>query len=587
MMRATGLWPLTSGQRGRYAAAIAALGLNILCLFAVPLLVRAGLDRLVEDGTLPWLPALGVLGLSGLAAVFAYFHARWAAAASEGLARRLREHLYQHLQALPCRFHAFAETGDLVQRCTSDVETVRVFLAKQIVEIGRAALFLVFVTPLLFWLDTSLAWASLVLFPVIITFAAMFFSRVKARFQAADEAEGALTSVLQENLRGLRVVRAFAREEHEGARFADKNARFRDASNQMWNLLAVYWSVSDLLCLIQMGLPLAVGASRLASGAISVGDLFAALGFVALVIFPVRHLGRVLADAGQATVALERLREILGEPVEDEAPGEPAARLRGAIAIEDLAFAWQEGEPVLRGLSLRIEPGETVALFGPPGAGKSTIVQLLLRLVDYDSGSIRLDGQELRELPRRWVRERVGVVLQEPFLFSRTLAENLRFGAPDAGQPRLEEAAKAARLHGNIVGFPDGYETLVGERGVTLSGGQRQRLAIARAMLKDPELLVLDDALSAVDTETEAAILAALDARRGRRTTVLIAHRLSTVAHADRIFVLEEGRVRQAGSHQALLAEDGPYRELWNLQSTRDETLARELTAPSGARETS
>jgi ATP-binding cassette subfamily B protein len=319
-------------------------------------------------------------------------------------------------------------------------------------------------------------------------------------------------------------------------------------------------------------------------GNLTVGTFFAFLTYQAIVIWPVRHLGRVLTDTGKAMVALTRLREILEEPAEEDRPPAaeaPPERLRGAIEVENLTFAHRDGEPVLRGMSFRVEPGQTLALLGPPGSGKSTIVQLLLRLYDHEHGAIRLDGRDVRTLPRSFVRGQIGVVLQQPFLYSRTVEANVRVGRAEATREEVTESADAACIHAAIERFERGYDTLIGERGVTLSGGQRQRLAIARALLKDPAVLVLDDALSAVDTRTEARILDALRHRRHRRTTILIAHRLSSILHADRILVLEGGRIVQSGTHAELVAAPGPYRRLWRIQNDLEDEIAADL-APAG-----
>jgi ATP-binding cassette subfamily B protein len=339
----------------------------------------------------------------------------------------------------------------------------------------------------------------------------------------------------------------------------------------------LYWSTADLLCYLQIGLTLFMGAAMLQAGELSVGTLFAFLTYLGLVVWPVRQLGRVLTETGKAAVATRRLQEILREPVEADRQTEIAAQpLTGAVNFKSVCFSYGD-TPALKQVSFNIEPGQTVALVGPPGSGKSTIVQLLLRLYDYQQGSITLDGQELADMPRAFVRSQMGTVLQEPYLYSKSIAGNLRIGRHDADQPALEQVTTAACIHDAIASFKAGYNTLVGERGVTLSGGQRQRMAIARALLKDAPILILDDALSAIDSRTEARIVHTLAARRGRHTTLVIAHRLSSIVHADRILVLQEGSVVQSGSHPELLQQAGPYRRLWQLQGTVDATIEKDI----------
>jgi ATP-binding cassette subfamily B protein len=600
------LWALTRGQRARYGAAILAMGLSNLFLFGVPLVSKTVIDFLLGEAPNPdGIAGRMLLALAGNTTPFRvlataaaagftltalgggllYLRGRWAAIASEAIVRGIRDRVLGHLQHLPCSFHDRAETGDLVQRCTSDVETIRVFLAGQVVEIGRALLLLLTVLPILIALDVRMTVVSLALFPVIIAFAILFFRRVQRLFRATDEAEGKMTAVLQENLTGIRVVRAFARQEFECARFAERNREFRDRNHALIRLLGNYWALSDLLCVGQIGLLLVYGAIAVQRAEITVGTLFAFLLYENLVIWPVRHMGRLLTDTGKALVALDRLREILSTPEETDPPVVPegdAPRLRGEIEVEGLTFGFGETEPVLRNVSFRVERGQTLALVGPPGAGKSTLIQLLLRLYDYEEGSIRLDGRELSTLGRKQVRAQIGVVLQEPFLYSKTLSANVRVGRPEASHEEIVESASAASVHEAIEEFEQGYETLVGERGVTLSGGQRQRVALARALLKDPPILVLDDALSAVDTQTEAGILDALRRRQGRHTTLLIAHRLSSIRHADRILVLEEGRIVQSGSHEELTRAEGPYRRLWQIQGTLEEEIEEDLGLRTG-----
>jgi ATP-binding cassette subfamily B protein len=298
-----------------------------------------------------------------------------------------------------------------------------------------------------------------------------------------------------------------------------------------------------------------------------------------MVIWPVRQLGRVLTDTGKAVVSLGRINEILTEPEESEETAPVDGRARGAIEIDHLTFEYEPGRTVIDDLSLHIAAGETLAIVGPPGAGKSTLIRLLLRLYDYEAGNIRLDGREIRTTNRQWLRRQIGVVLQEPFLYSRSIGGNLRVGRTNAPEPELVAACEEAAIHESVQSFPTGFDAMVGERGVTLSGGQRQRLALARALLKDPPVLVLDDSLSAVDTGTEARILQALRRRKGRQTTLIIAHRLSSVMHSDRILVLDEGRLAQLGDHATLIAQPGPYRRLCEIQGALDDAIRQEVGA--------
>ena len=595
------LWAITRGQRRRYAIAVLAMALTNAFIFSSPLIgkyaidvvhardLAAGIPALADfslrvDAAAPHLPylalsALATVLLTAVGGLFLYLRGRCTALASEAICLRLRETLFARLHHARAAFLDGADTGDLVQRCSSDVETVRVFLAADIVEVGRVVLLVWTMLPILFWLNVELAWLSISLMPFLVVGAWVFFAKVKSVFEVTDQAEGAMTAMLQENLTGIRVVRAFARQDHEIARFGEKIRAFRDNHWRLSRLMGQYWAIADFFSIMQIGVVLIAGGFMVIDGRISVGDLFAFTTYIGIAIWPIRQLGRVLTDAGKAVVALRRIDHILATPEEPTAPVPALGRARGEIRVEHLQFGYAEGEPVLRDVSLRIEPGETVGLVGPPGAGKSSFIRALLRLYPYQGGAIFLDGMNLAEVNPQWLRRQFGVALQDAFLYSRSVADNLRVARGDAPLEDMVAATGDAALHEAIMGFPEGYEALVGERGVTLSGGQRQRMALARALLKDPPILVLDDSLSAVDTGTEQRILDALERRRGRHTTIVVAHRLTTITGADRIFVFDRGRLVQSGNHRTLALEAGPYRRLCHVQGALDAAIAADLRA--------
>ena len=595
------LWHYSRGYRQYFALAIGAMTLGYLMMFGVPLVMKHAIDiiapvagqppsvwlawpvsllsRAPQPDVLLYLLVAGaqIVLLTLVAGACLYVRGRFIAVGSEGIVRALRERVFHHLEHLPAGYHDKTDTGDLVQRCTSDMETVRVFLAGQVVEISRALLMLLVVLPILFSLNVDMAWLSLVTIPLLCIFAVIFFQKVKALFLVVDEAEASMTTVLQENLTGIRVVRAFARQDFETEKFAAKNARFRDLNNHLIRLLGVYYGASDLICLSQIGLLLIVGALWVIDGSLTVGTLFAFITYESMIIWPIRHMGRVLTDSGKAIVSIGRLAEVLAEPLESQHEAFPAQTLTGAITFSRVNFGYTTDKPVLQDVSFRLAAGQTLALLGPPGSGKSTVAQLLMRLYDYHDGSISLDGQELHDLARKYARAQISIVLQEPFLYAASIGTNLLVGRLDASFAEVQDAARDACIHDSIMDLPNGYDTRVGERGATLSGGQRQRVALARALLKNPPILILDDALSAVDTDTEAQILAALKRRRANHTTIIIAHRLSSVMHADQILMFDNGRIIQRGDHASLSQQPGIYQQLCSIQGAIQQQIEADI----------
>jgi ATP-binding cassette subfamily B protein len=588
------IWTLLEGQRVRYTAALLSLIVAAMLLYAVPVVPQIVLDGVLSaepgEASWPerfglslmggrdyvserlWIPALFVVGLTMLAAIATYFRGRWVAIAAEDVICRLRNRLHSHLNRLPCTWYDQAETGDVLQRCTSDVDTLRNFLAMQVIEIGRAIAMLLIPLPLMFMMDISMSVASLVLIPAIVFSAFFFFGQVKSIFREKDEAEGRMTACVNENLHGIRVVRAFARQSFERDKFRVRNEEHRGLDYRLYALLAWFWSSSDLICFTQKAIVLILGAYWVATDVLQIGTYYFFIAAVSMYVWPVRMLGRLLSELGKAVVAVDRIHEILETPAEVETGADSPKQGGGEIEFECVTFSHEESSPILSDISFTAKAGQTFAIVAPSGGGKSTIINLLLRLYDCDAGIIRVDGVDITSLDRVQHRSRMAIVMQDPFLYSRSIRDNIALARRDSSDEDLHIASRVACIHESILTFEQGYDTVVGERGVTLSGGQRQRVAIARALLQQPDILVLDDALSSVDTRTERLILEALRDRRGSHTTIVIAHRLSTLMQADQIIVLEHGRIVQRGVHAALVKEDGMYRRLWDIQTTIQST---------------
>jgi len=527
-----------------------------------------------------WIPALALILMNVVNGVFTFIKGRSSAIASENIARKLRNDLYRHLQHLPFAYHVKAQAGELIQRCTSDVDTIRRFLAVQVMEVVNTVLMVVIAMSILLPRSVPITLYSLILVPPLFCFATWFFKMVHKSFEVADEADGVLNAVLQENLSGVRVVRAFGQQEREVEKFDRVNNDLRKKNLRLNELLAIYWGGGDAISMTQTLLTLVVCIIYACNGWITVGTLIVFTSTLGMLLFPIRQLGRTLSDAGKAMVSMKRVQAILHEEAEPDEPNALKPDLHGDIVFDHVSFAYPDDNvPVLRDVSFTIPAGKTAAVLGGTGSGKSTMMYLLQRLYAPTSGKITIGGVDIQQIDRKYLRAHVGLILQEPFLYSKSIRENVGITAPEQEAERIEHAADIASASGFIAKADKGWETVVGERGVTLSGGQKQRIAIARTLLKDNNILIFDDSLSAVDTETDAQIRAALRHEQKDVTTLIISHRVTTLSQADLILVLENGQITQQGTHAELCSQSGLYQRINSIQNALEEELTQAKAA--------
>lgn len=527
-----------------------------------------------------WIPALALILMNIVNGVFTFIKGRSSAIASENIARKLRNDLYRHLQHLPFAYHVKAQAGELIQRCTSDVDTIRRFLAVQVMEVVNTVLMVVIAMSILLPRSVPITLYSLILVPPLFCFATWFFKMVHKSFEVADEADGVLNAVLQENLSGVRVVRAFGQQEREVEKFDRVNNDLRKKNLRLNELLAIYWGGGDAISMTQTLLTLVVCIIYACNGWITVGTLIVFTSTLGMLLFPIRQLGRTLSDAGKAMVSMKRVQAILHEEAEPDEPNALKPDLHGDIVFDHVSFAYPDDNVlVLRDVSFTIPAGKTAAVLGGTGSGKSTMMYLLQRLYTPTSGKITIGGVDIQQIDRKYLRAHVGLILQEPFLYSKSIRENVGITAPEQEAERIEYAADIASASGFIAKADKGWETVVGERGVTLSGGQKQRIAIARTLLKDNNILIFDDSLSAVDTETDAQIRAALRHEQKDVTTLIISHRVTTLSQADLILVLENGQITQQGTHAELCSQPGLYQRINSIQNALEEELTQAKAA--------
>jgi ATP-binding cassette subfamily B protein len=530
--------------------------------------------------TLPVL-ALAFLGLAAMEGGFTFLSGVLSSQTAEGVTRRLRNYIYNHIQHLSFTYHSKTPTGDLIERSTSDVDALRRFFSDQAINVGRILLLFIINFVALLNLNVKLALISIIVIPFILVVSIILFKKVSKSYEAYQEQEATLSTRLQENLAGVRVVKAFSRQSFEMEKFEKDNWEKYIRGKRLTIMHSLFWPLSDVLCGAQMLAGYLVGALMAINGDISVGTYLAYAGMVIYIIYPLRNLGRVIVQTSTGLVSYGRVMDIIKESREplDQGDHLPSGNVHGDISFENVGFEYENGDHTLQNISFKVKPGQVIALLGSTGSGKSTLVNLLPRFYEYTNGKIMLDGIELNRYPRKYLRQQIGIVEQEPFLFSRTIRENITYGVGrEVSDEEVENAARAAAIHEVILTFQDGYKTLVGERGVTLSGGQKQRVTIARTILKNPRILILDDSTSSVDTETEAEIREALQNLMADRTTFIIAHRIQSITDADLILVMDQGKIIQKGTHSSLAAEKGIYQEIFNIQTQIEVELEKEIT---------
>jgi len=490
---------------------------------------------------------------------------------SERMINNLRTQLFAHTQRLPFEWHTKNQTGDIIQRCTSDVETVRRFVFQQLLEVMRTIILITIAMSIMFTLNPLMALVVTVFLPLILCYTIFYFIRIAKKFLVADQAEGALMVKVQENLTGVRVVRAFGREIHETKLFDEKNNDFTNKWISLSGTFGAFWGIGDTVAGIQLLCVIAVGSFLAANGDLTIGDLIVFISYTQMLIWPVRQLGRILSEMSKTGVSLKRIKEIFDAPGETDAPDALSPPMDRDIEFKSVSFTYDE-QPVLRDVSFTIKSGTTFGILGATGSGKSTLTYLLNRLYDLpdDSGAITIGGVDVTLIEKSYLRRNIGLVLQEPFLFSKTVLENIDIAARGRDLDRIREKSRIAAIDENIMSFSKGYDTVVGERGVTLSGGQKQRVAIARTLMMNAPVMVFDDSMSSLDMETDAKIRESLREDTAGATVILISHRIATLMKADTIMVLEDGKIAEIGSHSELVALDGIYRRVYDLQSGVD-----------------
>ncbi|MEA4811840.1 MAG: ABC transporter ATP-binding protein [Anaerolineaceae bacterium] len=580
-------WRIISGWHWHYFGATFFAAVGALARTGMQLFLAYFIDDILikkQFGEKFLLAIIAFLAIVILQAVASFISGMLSAQTAEGSTRRLRDYLFDHIQRLPYAYHSESKTGDLLERATSDVDTLRRFFADQAIGIGRIILIFVINFVAIYKMNPRLAWVSIIILPVILIVSILFFKSISKAYSAYQDQEAILTTNLQENLSGVRVVKAFARQNYEMEKFDTNNLEKLKRGKKLNTMHAFFWPASDLVCGAQTLASGYLAALMVLDGVITLGQFVAFLGLLSWLIWPIRNLGRLIVDTSRATVSFKRINEIIKQKEENlnNSALPECIEITGNISFDHVSFEYEKDHPVLNDVSFACKAGQVVALLGSTGSGKTSLVNLLPRFYDVTSGKIILDGHDLRDYSRNCLRSQIGIVEQEPFLFSCSIRDNITYGLKrQVSQEEIEKAASEAAIDEVIKGFSKGYDTLVGERGVTLSGGQKQRVAIARTLLINPRILILDDSTSSVDMETEAQIREALENLMKERTTFIIAHRIQSIMDAELILVFDKGCIVQSGKHADLLEQPGIYRNIYEIQTRIDSAVQEEINSVS------
>ena len=589
------LWQFLRGSKRYFLVAILAAAVTALADMLQPQIIRAAVDCAIggKEGDFPafvmdfvnsiggwaylgknlWLMALAIMIVAVFQVASQYCFRVYNTKASETLVKTMRDDLFSHIAHLPFGWHMKNKTGDIIQRCTSDIDTMKNFLSEQLTSIFRIVILLVLSIFFMAGMHPLLTLIALIPAPFILAYSFRFHQKVHDGFLECDENEGKLSAMAQENLTGVRVVRAFGRERAERDKFVQQNNFYTGLWEKMAKVLSRFWSISDILSGIQVMLVVVFGAYFCIRGSLSEGEYIAFISYNAQMVWPVRMLGRMISELSKAGVSIDRVFYIMASTLEQDEPDALEASLDGDICFEHVNFAYENSPQMLHDITFTMKAGTTLGILGGTGSGKSTMMLLLDKLYPLkpDQGRITIGGTDIRKIKTSHLRRNIGMVLQEPYLFSRTIAENIGIVSPELDMEAVRSAARAAALDETVTSFAQGYETMVGERGVTLSGGQKQRAAIARMLSQETPVMIFDDSLSAVDTQTDAKIRQAISQRFGKASVILISHRITTLSSADQILVLDRGRIVEMGDHEQLKTAGGIYQKIYETQSGSQE----------------